>query len=236
MNRIDTSYRPETYFGPISLAKHVRTRVKGQVRRDLAKSLAGEGLIDFLPDLLVGEELGEEDLADWGKVHPWCLGGEFLPRFERIETEIARVVLQSVTFDVTSVYARRLKNRIAYRIVDEYGGETLTAKTRRTSTRPLCLKELVDFLLRGWPFLAVLSMNYGCDTERMLRFFRGESAYYPDFHEALVERVVERFPFSEEEEEEEAAERPFQLNASFGSSLSDLFFLEPRPPGPADIP
>jgi hypothetical protein len=194
MSRIDTSYRPETYFGPISMEKHLRTRVKGQVRRDLAKSLAGEGLVDFLPHLLAEEDLGEEDLSNWGKIHPWCLGGEFLPRFGRIETEIARVVLQSVTFNVTSVYARRLKNRIAYRIVDEYGGETLTAKTRRTSIRPLSLKELVDFLLRGWPFLAVLGMNYGCDTERMLGFFRGESAYYPDFQEALVERVVEKFP------------------------------------------
>lgn len=149
MNRIDTSYRPETYFGPISLAKHLRTRVKGQVRRDLAASLASEGLIDFLPSLLAEEDLGDEDLSNWGQIHPWCLGGEFLPRFERIETEIARVVLHSVTFDVTSVYARRLKNRIAYRIVDEYGGETLTAKTRRTSARSLTLKDLVDFLLRG---------------------------------------------------------------------------------------
>jgi len=199
MNRIDTSYRPETYFGPISMAKHLRTRVKGQVRRDLAKSLAGEGLIDVLPDLLVEEDLREEDLAEWGKVHPWCLGGEFLPRFERIETEIARVVLMSTTFDVTSVYARQRKNRIAYRIVDEYGGETLTAKTRRTSTRPLTLKELVDFLLRGWPFLAVLRMNYDQDTEKMLGFFRGESAFYPDFHEALVERVIERYPLRGEE-------------------------------------
>jgi len=58
------------------------------------------------------------------------------------------------------------------------------------------------FLLRGWPFFAVLRMNFGNDTERMLGFFQGESAFYPDFHEALVERVVEKFPFSEEEEEE----------------------------------
>ena len=200
MNRIDISYRPETYFGPISLAKHVKTRDKGQVRRDLAESLAGKGRGGLLPGLLA-EDLGEEDLSSWGKIHPSCLGGEFLPRFKRLETEIARVVLRSVTCDVTSVYARRLKSRIAYCVVDEYGGETLTARTRRTALRPLSLKELVDFLLRGWPFLEVLGMNFGSDTKRMLGFFRGESAFYPDFHEALVERVIERFPFPEKEDE-----------------------------------
>ena len=134
MSRIDTSHRPETYFRPISLDEHVRTRVKGQVRRNLAASLAGEGRTDLLPGLLTEEDLGEEDLSSWGSIHPWCLGGEFLPRFRRMETEIARVVLRSTTCDVTSVYARRLKNRIAYRVVDEYDGEMLTAKTRRTST------------------------------------------------------------------------------------------------------
>ena len=204
MSRIDTSHRPETYFRPISLDEHVRTRVKGQVRRNLAASLAGEGRADLLPGLLTEEDLGEEDLSSWGSIHPRCLGGEFLPRFKRMETEIARVVLRSTTCDVTSVYARRLKNRIAYRVVDEYDGEMLTARTRRTSTRPLPLKELVDFLLQGYPFFAILRMNFGNDTERMLGFFRGESAFYPDFHEALVERVVERFPFPEEENEESA--------------------------------
>ena len=202
MSRIDTSHRPETYFRPISLKEHVKTRVKGQVRRNLAASLAGEGRADLLPGLLAQEDLGEEDLSNWGSLHPWCLGGEFLPRFKRMETEIARVVLESTTCDVTSVYARRLKNRIAYRVVDEYDGEMLTARTRRTSTRPLTLKELVDFLLGGYPFLAVLRMNFEDDTEGMLDFFQGESAFYPDFHEALVQRVVERYPFPEEEEEE----------------------------------
>jgi len=198
VNRIDTSYRPETYFRPISLKDHVKTRVKGQVRRTLAESMAGEGRGGLLPGLLA-EDLGEEDLSSWGKIHPSCLGGEFLPRFKRLETEIARVVLRSVTCDVTSVYARRLKNRIAYRVVDDYDGETLTARTRRTSIRPLSLKELVDFILQGWPFLAVLRMNFGNDTERMLGFFRGESAFYPDFHEALVERVVEEYPLPRED-------------------------------------
>lgn len=37
-------------------------------------------------------------------------------------------------------------------------------------------------------------MNYDQDTEKMLGFFRGESAFYPDFHEALAERVIERYP------------------------------------------
>jgi hypothetical protein len=49
------------------------------------------------------------------------------------------------TQDVTSVYARRGKNHIRYRVVDEYDGDTLSGRNTRTSRRPLTQGELEPF-------------------------------------------------------------------------------------------
>jgi hypothetical protein len=50
---------------------------------------------------------------------------------------IAGITIASTTQDVTCVYARRGKNRIHYRVVDEYQGDTLSDRQARTSVRPL---------------------------------------------------------------------------------------------------
>jgi len=52
---------------------------------------------------------------------------------------IASITIASTTQDVTSVYARRGRKRIYYRVVDEYGGETLSGRRTRSSTQPLTL-------------------------------------------------------------------------------------------------
>ena len=57
-----------------------------------------------------------------GRIHPAFMGGEYLPDLSQDEVKIARITIASTTQDVTSVYARRGKNRIHYRVVDEYGG------------------------------------------------------------------------------------------------------------------
>jgi hypothetical protein len=49
--------------------------------------------------------------------------------------EIARLNIDSTTSDVTSVYARPGKDRINYRVVDEYQGDTLAEKRIRSSRR-----------------------------------------------------------------------------------------------------
>ena len=80
-----------------------------------------------------------------GQIHPAFMGGEYLPDLSATETMIARITIASTTQDVTCVYARRGKGRIYYRAVDEYGGETLSGKSARTSSRPLSLRELDAF-------------------------------------------------------------------------------------------
>jgi hypothetical protein len=51
------------------------------------------------------------------------------------------------------------RDRILYRVVDEYNGDTLTAKRARSSKRPLSLGELIEFFLAAWPLPEVLEMN-----------------------------------------------------------------------------
>ena len=72
------------------------------------------------------------------------MGGEYLPDRRDTEVEIARINIDSTTSDVTSVYAKAGKDRIRYRVVDEYNGDTLSEKRTRSSKRPLRRLLLLD--------------------------------------------------------------------------------------------
>jgi hypothetical protein len=205
---IDYSYRPERYFWPMDMETQILTRVKGSLRRDYVKAMIQDGRVDEIPEDITREELCEDERRAVGRVHPWFMGGEYLPKLRKHEIEIARITLKSTTRDVACVYAKRGKNRIYYRVVDEYVGELdlLVEPTKRTSIKPLTLGSLVEFFIHGLGLMEILERNScwgGWDIEETLDFFIGESEFYPEFHDALVEKVLQRFPPSEEEEEEE---------------------------------
>ena len=121
------------------------------------------------------------------------MGGEYLPDLAPTEVMIARFTIASTTQDVTSVYARRARGRIHYRVVDEYEGDTLSEKRTRTSTRPLTLGQLESFFNGAWPLLAVLDMNFadtGYDLRKMLRFVDVDSQFYPDLEDLYIHRIT----------------------------------------------
>ena len=106
---------------------------------------------------------------------------------------IARITIASTTRDVTSVYARRGRSRIHYRVVDVYEGDTLSEKRTRTSTRPLTLGQLETFFNGAWPLLAVLDMNFadtGYDLGEMPRLVDVDSQFCPDLEELYVQRIT----------------------------------------------
>ena len=117
------------------------------------------------------------------------------PDLADTEVKIARIQIDSSTFEVTSVYARRgaAPGTIDYRIVDEYEGDTLNGPCTMTSAQPLSLLELVMFFLGGWNLLAVLDMNFEGDVSGMLGFFRGSSDFYPEFDQCLRDFVIVGF-------------------------------------------
>ena len=110
------------------------------------------------------------------------------------EVEIARIHICSTTGDVTCVYARLVGRRIAYRVVDEYGGDTLSDHAMRTSMKALTLGQLITLFLGAWNLYTCLDCNFDGELDGMLEFFRGESEFYPCFDDALHQLVRQRFP------------------------------------------
>jgi hypothetical protein len=147
MPGIDLGFRPTSYFWPLGLETHLLARIKGAERKLALQTLIGAGRLDEVPAFLAQSALDPEERRAVGRIHPAFMGGEYLPDMKQEEVAIARITIASTTQDVTSVYARRGKGRIHYRVVDEYGGDTLAAKRTRTSVRPRRWANLKPFSL-----------------------------------------------------------------------------------------
>jgi hypothetical protein len=187
LRQIDPGYRPVRFFGPAGLETHLLSTIKGAERRNLVASRLQNGDASFA-DGLAEPSLPDDVRVSWGAIHPAIMGGEYLPDRRAGELEIARITIQSTTQDVTCVYASPGRDRIRYRVVDEYGGDCLEGRIKRTSSRPLSLGDLTAFFLGAWNLVRILERNFASGAsslEEALEFFKGESAFYPDF-DALV--------------------------------------------------
>jgi hypothetical protein len=109
-NNFNMDYRPRSYWPASNQNYDVGTKVKGELRRKVARKIASEGINDTT---ISAEKISEEHLTAVGRVHPMFMVGEYLPDQYGNETEIARVTMQSVTMDVISVRARKTKHRIS---------------------------------------------------------------------------------------------------------------------------
>ena len=178
----DLYFRPKSYWGPQEVDTIIGARVKGELRRRQAISDLKENHAD---EDIIAESLTEEHRSAVGAVHPWLMGGEYLPDSKQNEVEIARVVMESTTMDVISIRARRTKYRIIYKIVDEYPEDESYEYylTKKTSKQPLTLGELIklmdnavdDGLVgngRNWHY------EDGDLAEEVYNFETASSAYY----------------------------------------------------------
>ena len=171
MNSIDYSYRPKSYFG----------------KTDKENGVTQASNWNFFRD-----EIHEQDDSWKRRIIPVIMPGN-LPPLMRGEVEIASICLDSVNYDTDSIRARKGKERIRYRFLDEYNNQSAAGKASRTSIRPLTLGELLDFIFRAHPFFEILDFNFPGELEERLKFFIGESKFYPQFHDALVEKTIEHF-------------------------------------------
>jgi len=181
-----------SYFLPPDLEGLLLARIKGTARRAELKRLLDAGQMDQVRTLVAKAKLSDDERKTLSGIHPLFMGGEYLPNQEGNEVEIARIEINSVSYDVTSVYARQQASGIRYRVVDEYEGQTLTGPPTRRSAKPLTLGELEKFFMGAWSLQEVLEGNFDEDVDQMLRFFRATSAFYPDLDRLLRQRVVER--------------------------------------------
>jgi len=101
--------------------------------------------------------------------------------------------LNSVTLDVIGVYASLRSDGFDYRVVDEYGGETLLDRRRRSSKAPLTLGQLGEFVFGAVDVYGILEMNFE-DRRYPIEadaFFEGSSEFYPSFRLLLETWVGE---------------------------------------------
>lgn len=196
---IDLDFRPRTYFGPQKLERHLLSKVKGAVVRKKLQALFAEGRHAEVKDLLTTEALTAKDRKALEAFHPMFMGGNYLPDTEDGEVEIARISIKSTTFDVTCVYARPSHGVIHYRVVDEYGGDTLQGPSVTQSGMPMTLGELAEFFLGAWSLIDVLEMNFEGDEEGALDFFTADSDFYPDLDSLCRKRVRAHFSADQKE-------------------------------------
>jgi hypothetical protein len=191
---LDLDFRPKSYFRPEKLEKYLLSKVKGAVLRKKLKALFDEGRHHEVRDLVGDAAFSVADRKALESFHPMFMGGNYLPDTEDGEVEIARISIQSTTFDVTSVYAKPVDGAIHYRVVDEYGGDTLQGPSEATTSAPMTLGDFAEFFLTAWPLIDVLEMNYEDNVDGALGFFSADSDFYPDLDRLCRQRVREHFP------------------------------------------
>ena len=193
MSTIDLDYRPSSYFWSIDHGVQLASDIPGVARRRMYERALAIGDSEAAERLMAEAQMSRAQRRDLGSLHPSLMGGEYLPRRKPQEVEIARIVIASTTYDTICVNARRIGNRIAYRVVDEYEGMCLD-KSTRTSTKPLSLGQLFDFFIQGWNLWACLSANFahhGYPIDRVEGFIvDASSSYYAEFGDLVAERVT----------------------------------------------
>ena len=142
---VDYSFRPDSYWDETDPLSLILKAVKGTQRRNMIKDYWDQGKFELLDETLLKDELDQKERDELGEIHPSFMGGEYLPGYLPLETEIARIELQSTTADVISIRARPAgENKISYRIVDEY--ESDHKAVPGSSSEPLSLEELIQLI------------------------------------------------------------------------------------------
>lgn len=177
----DLDFRPKSYWGPQSLASYFGSHITGELRRQAAKNEAASG-----SDLAVPTEptLDSAARSIQGSIHPWLMGGEYLPPLRPDEVEIARVTLRSVTMDVFSIRARRSGERIYFRLVDEYmeqePPERFVVKPRWAKS-PLSMRQVISIIDENGLIDDYRDLNFdGSNADEIFNFATASSEFYPE--------------------------------------------------------
>ena len=190
---VDLGFSPDTYWPTSPTREQLLARIKGQIRRNVARHIIEEKGLIGLTSLLGRPSLTEAELDQWGKDQPEVMGGEYLPDLGNEEVEIARISVGAVLSDQVSVRARQENGRIKYAVVDEFETEFTPAFSE--SLVPLSLSELITFIDNTRRpkerFKGGLVQSYwnqilkeGGGLMQAARYARVESAYYPQLSAA----------------------------------------------------
>jgi len=136
---------------------------------------------------------------------PSFFGGCCLPALLDNEVEIARIRLESTTFDIISVRASLQNGKIHYSVVDEYEGQTEYTCNPEVSDQPLTMAELIDLMENtdvdleySGLVLGMIQQNFECsgDAEQWVHFANVTSDLYPQLGEWYFEAMEEWYEAS----------------------------------------
>ena len=179
-DNIDFDFAPASYWGPQDLPSFYGSHITGELRRRRVKEEADnwDGPVDYLQ-----ASLGNETRSMQAAIHPWCMGGEYLPPLRPNELEIARITLQSVTMDVFSIRARRSGSRIYYSLVDEYMDQNPPKRfviKPRWGKRPLTMRQVISIIDGNGLIDDYRDLNFdGQNIEEVYNFACASSEFYP---------------------------------------------------------
>ena len=204
----DLNFRPESYFDDLTLEQKLQSKIMGQLRSEMVVRNIRQGSV---PSELLRSNLSEPVKNAQGGIHPWMMGGEYLPKLYPNEVELCRVVLKSTTMDVESFRVRKQKYRFVYRIVDEYSNQFVLKQT--SSTKPLSMGRVIEILDtaqmifydtgEGWDEVGLIKPHIayykelGEDREEMIDFVTVQSSFYPDleeYYESQKKRWFDELP------------------------------------------
>ncbi|RKY18710.1 MAG: hypothetical protein DRQ55_12620 [Planctomycetota bacterium] len=139
----ELDFRPDSYRASDDPLIAILSGIKGTARRAMIRDYWEAGRFDELEPLLL-DVTGDANQS-LGRIHPFFMGGEFLPDVAPGEAVLVRIELQSTTHDVIELRARPLKHGgIRVRWVDEYEGEIKAPLDR--IERPFSFGELTEFI------------------------------------------------------------------------------------------
>ena len=184
---IDYGFRPQSYWLDRDVLQALLRNVKGAERRKMIKAYYKNGNFQELEESFSKISLSDEERFRLASIHPMFMCGEYLPDYERDETEIARIELNSTMADVISIRACIDEGEtIEYSVVDEHDGKFNL--WTEWSDKPFSLSELVDFIdrteLEGSSYsglsLSFNNSNAECmDKEDLVGFTTISSEIYP---------------------------------------------------------
>lgn len=208
---MDLQYRPNSYFWAREHGIPLVSDIKGAERRKLYTDSLQAGVPEWVDPAFLQHALPNEHRQAQGRIHPAYMGGEYLPNNRTGEVEIARITIASTTQDVTCIYARRVGQRIHYRVVDEYSGDTIEGRGHRTSLKPLTLKQLTDFFLKSWNLLSCLDANFESDAyprDEVHDFIAdASSSFYAEF-DSLIHALVDEWLDQVSPIQDDGSEKP----------------------------
>jgi len=164
--------------------------------------------IDKNAELISGVATDDIDQAALTRHPPMFFGGCCLPGLSDNEVEIARVRLESTTFDIISVRARLQNGKIHYSVADEYEGQTEYTCNPEVSDQPLTMAELIDLMENtdvdleySGLVLGMIQHNLECpgDAEQWVHFANVTSDIYPQLGEWYFEATEEWYEANREE-------------------------------------